>query len=419
MGAEHTVGAEDRLTTGEPHAQPDRPAPSCVQPCTYTFAVELRPPLEDHRIPQPSGYSRNVSGQPYSLRIYTHGGEIYGEESGWLEYGVLETMPGTKGSLFEFRRLIDAEQFSDRDSDISLINWPSADYRGRPLVDQTPENLAFCLQEAKRLSLGFLLWLQTDAPAQDAGTGFPNLKLRPDVMGSRDGLSKYPYIREARRIAALTTVLETDVAVAFQPGPTARHFEDTVGIGWYPIDIHPSCPGEAVVSTRTRPFQIPLGALIPARVANLIAANKNIGTTHITNGCFRLQPVEWNIGEAAGALASSAIRWDVRPGALRDDADKLRALQLDLIDSGVPLSWLVDVPVSDVFFSPVQRLVLAAGFRDQTDDLNFAPNDRLTDSSRRWLDSRLGKPSPTSDFAGSTAMTRGQYARQLMEDGHT
>ena len=35
-------------------------------------------------------------------------------------------------------------------------------------------------------------------------------------------------------------------------------------------------------------------------------ACKNIGTTHITNGCYRLHPVEWNIGEAAGALAAFA-----------------------------------------------------------------------------------------------------------------
>jgi hypothetical protein len=50
------------------------------------------------------------------------------------------------------------------------------------------------------------------------------------------------------------------------------------------------------VSCRTRPFQIPMGALILVRIRNLLAAAKNIGTTHITNG---LHPVEWNTGEAA------------------------------------------------------------------------------------------------------------------------
>ena len=39
----------------------------------------------------------------------------------------------------------------------------------------------------------------------------------------------------------------------------------------------------------------PLGA-----AENLLPACKNLGVTHITNGCYRLHPVEWNIGEAAG-----------------------------------------------------------------------------------------------------------------------
>lgn len=34
----------------------------------------------------------------------------------------------------------------------------------------------------------------------------------------------------------------------------------------------------------------------------LLPACKNIGTTHITNGCYRLHPVEWGIGEAAACL---------------------------------------------------------------------------------------------------------------------
>lgn len=35
--------------------------------------------------------------------------------------------------------------------------------------------------------------------------------------------------------------------------------------------------------------------------------NKNIGITHITNGCYRLHPVEWNIGEAAGYLFNGVL----------------------------------------------------------------------------------------------------------------
>ena len=105
-------------------------------------------------------------------------------------------------------------------------------------------------------------------------------------MGSADGLAKFPYIRECRRIKALRTIVEQDVSADFQPGPVAAHFADSIGVGWYPIDIHRAGPEDVGISCRTRPFQIPLGALIPIRIRNLIAAAKNIGTTHITNGCY-------------------------------------------------------------------------------------------------------------------------------------
>ena len=111
------------------------------------------------------------------------------------------------------------------------------------------------------------------------------------------------------------------MSAQFQKGPRAAHFEDSVGVGWYPIDIHRAGPEDVGISCRTRPFQIPLGALIPVRVRNLIAAAKNIGTTHITNGCFRLHPVEWNIGEAAGALAAFCLDRGKTAAAVHQDVE--------------------------------------------------------------------------------------------------
>ena len=40
--------------------------------------------------------------------------------------------------------------------------------------------------------------------------------MRPDVVGSEDGLAKYPYIRESRRIRAEFTVLEQHVSTEFR-----------------------------------------------------------------------------------------------------------------------------------------------------------------------------------------------------------
>jgi hypothetical protein len=173
-------------------------------------------------------------------------------------------------------------------------------------------------------------------------------------MGSPDGSRKHPYIRESRRIVALTTVREHDVSVHFQPGPRAAHCVDSVGVGWYPIDIHRAGEDDVGASCRTRPFQIPLGALVPVRMTNLIAAAKNIGTTHITNGCYRLHPVEWNIGEAAGALAAFALQHDTTPG--RGASQPARAVPAQPAREGLPLAWIVDVGVAHPV---VQRRAIA------------------------------------------------------------
>ena len=84
---------------------------------------------------------------------------------------------------------------------------------------------------------------------------------------------------------------------------------------------------------------MPLGALLPARMRNLLAGCKNIGSTHITNGAYRLHPVEWNIGEAAGALAAFCERHAVPPHAVRERAASLEAFQAVLRRLGVPLQW--------------------------------------------------------------------------------
>jgi hypothetical protein len=339
-GAEYSVGAEAIAETGEPHAQPFAPKPHCVQSFTYVFGLERRPRGEHHGIERPARYEFFRASQPYSLNIEVHGGEIYGEESGWLSYRVFETMPGTKGGLWTYRRLIDQTQFGSRfAADLSIFNWPGNDYRLASIIDRPAIEVASALQDAKRASLGFLYWVQTEAPAEGDRLGAPELKLRPDIMGTIDGLAKFPYIRESRRIKALHTVVEQDVSARLQKGPCAAHFEDSVGIGWYPIDIHRAGPEDVGISCRTRPFQIPLGALIPARIRNLIAAAKNIGTTHITNGCFRLHPVEWNIGEAAGALAAFCLDQDKPAAAVYHDAVSRSAFQRSLLCEGVPLAW--------------------------------------------------------------------------------
>ncbi|MBV9677650.1 MAG: FAD-dependent oxidoreductase [Acidobacteriaceae bacterium] len=120
---------------------------------------------------------------------------------------------------------------------------------------------------------------------------------------------------------------------------SAEAFADSVGVGCYRIDLHPSASGTNYIDISSLPFQIPLGALIPKRVENLLPACKNIGTTHITNGCYRLHPVEWNIGEAAGALAAYAIERKTSPRAIRNSKPLIEEFQRRLVQTGFELAW--------------------------------------------------------------------------------
>jgi FAD dependent oxidoreductase len=198
---------------------------------------------------------------------------------------------------------------------------------------------------AKQLSLSLPYWLQTEFPRPDGKLGYKGLRLRPDVVGTVDGLAKYPYIRESRRIRAEFTVVESHVGTDARrkalgrDDVTAERFDDSVGVGSYRIDLHPSSGGDNYIDVSSLPFQVPLGALIPRRVENLLPACKNLGVTHITNGCYRLHPVEWGIGEAAGALASFCLGRKTTPRAVRNTPALLKAFQAFLTGQGVEIDW--------------------------------------------------------------------------------
>ena len=119
----------------------------------------------------------------------------------------------------------------------------------------------------------------------------------------------------------------------------AKPFADSVGIGYYHLDLHPSTGGDNYIDMGSVPFQVPLGALIPERVENLIPGCKNIGTTHISNGCYRLHPVEWSIGEAAGALCAHALSSHSTPRQIRNTPQQLADFQQKLTGQGIELEW--------------------------------------------------------------------------------
>ncbi len=348
---EHVIGAESQKETGEPHA-PEQTDPLRQQAFTWCFAVDHLPG-EDHTIPRPAEYEfwrdyipHMEPAWPGPLLSWDMSHPITLEPR---RVSFDPTGPGSGLNLFIYRRIADPANFlsGTYPSGISLINWPQNDYWLGPLLGVDPTEAAQHLARGKELSLSLLYWMQTAAPRPDGGTGWPGLRLRSDLVGTSDGLAKAAYIREARRIRAEFTVLEQHVSTEYRIQETGRSkeevsaaaFADSVGVGAYRIDLHPSTAGNNYVDLSSLPFQIPLGALLPQRMENLLPAGKNLGVTHITNGCYRLHPVEWSIGEAAGWLVAESLRTKEPPRQIRKDPQRLAQFQQTLRSRGLELEW--------------------------------------------------------------------------------
>jgi len=345
-GAEFVAGSESRRETGEPHALPEGPDPLDQQAISWCFALDLAPE-QRNTIEKPASYDFWRTYQPPSWPGPLLGWrDVYPHTLAPRWRSLFHSEPSPDGrddcTLWSFRRILDAGLFQDGffPSDITLVNWPQIDYALGPIVGVSEAEKRRHLDGAAQLSLSFLYWMQPEAPREDGGIGYPELRLRGDVVDTDTGLAKHPYIREARRIRAESIVTEQQVCVEQRKGHGAERFDDSVGVGSYRIDLHPSTVGRTYVDLPTFPFEVPLGMLLPVRVENLLPACKNAGATHITNGCYRLHPVEWNIGEASGALGAFCLQRARQPRQVRADPALLGEFQSMLADRlGFVLHW--------------------------------------------------------------------------------
>ena len=228
------------------------------------------------------------------------------------------------------------------------------------------------------------------------------LKGLDSPMGTAHGLSKYPYIREGRRIIGRVypgyskgfTVTEIDISRADYRdehysnnlSPTTYRqlwtvldgieavnnkniniekirrrtrsmiYPDSVGIGHYALDFHPcmsESPAEKAGNTEREgerqgggqayPFQIPLRAMIPQEIDNLVVTGKSIATSHIAAAAYRVHSFEWSSGAAAGITALFALNKGILPYQLVDESflkeKELKVLKKMLDDSGNPTAF--------------------------------------------------------------------------------
>ncbi len=377
----YKIGSESKAQTDEPHA-PDKPDPNNLQDFTYPFAVELCPG-ENHTMGKPPLYDDLLQQGQFSF----DGFKMFAESSRDTPDGAQELLP-----FWTYRRLIDTTYFTDGTypHDIAMINWSGNDVRGKNIIDKPAQTQAEYLAFGKLVSFCFLYWLQTEAPRDDGGKGYPELKMRPDIMGTADGFSKHPYIRESRRAQTNYTIVEQDIASIFNERRRAKYFTDSAGIGLYPIDIHghEEIPGAGQAS---KPFQIPLASLIPQHFNKLLPACKNIGVTHITNGAYRLHPIEWAIGEAQGALSFYCLKHKISPEYVLGNINILRDFQRTLIETGAPIYWFNDVTPLHSAFAAAQYLAIADIMPGDDKHLHFYPDQLISTADAQ---SALAKLNP-------------------------
>jgi hypothetical protein len=228
-----------------------------------------------------------------------------------------------------------------------MINWPNC---GNDLymniIEMSQGERKKALEEAKLHSLRFIYYIQNEL-------GYKHLGIADDEFPTTDKLPFAPYHRESRRIAA-----ETMFSLPYVLAPYEQEmafYRTGIAVGDYTIDHHHkmnlSAPEIDFIKIRVPSYNIPLGSLIPKGSTHLIVAEKSIGVSNIVNGASRLQPVVLGIGQAAGALASTAI---LNKQNLQEVS--VRKVQQNLLDKNAYLMPFRDIPADHPHFESIQKI---------------------------------------------------------------
>lgn len=253
-----------------------------------------------------------------------------------------------------------------------LLNWPfrSNDYPTTRDIYEEPATRDSHFKKARQLTLDYVYYMQTVL-------GHPEWGIAPDEFPTPDALPFIPYVRESRRIKSIRLMVEKDVV---PPEGETRPplIKDSIAVGDYFLDHHHSQafqePGERLEENLpdNAPFQIPIGTLIPEGYMGFLAAEKNIGVSHIVNGCTRLQPCVMLTGQAVGALAALAIKADTDPEAV-----PVEQVQEILLQAGCQIYPYKDLYAEDPAFIPAQQLALR-GVTFREPDFSFQPDKSVT-----------------------------------------
>lgn len=244
-------------------------------------------------------------------------------------------------------------------------DYPTANWKRR---DQIAERY-------KWHALGYLYYIQTEL-------GLKQIGLAEDEYRDSGNVPPQLYVREARRIMGHVVMNQSDVWKARE-----RLRPDAIAIGDYPMDSHAVQPktdwsspdlgeGEFWLLRYTPWYQVPYGVLLPLRLRNVLVATA-VSATHVAYGTLRMEPIRMNMGQAAGAAAALALRYETEPRRIPS-----RLVQEVLLRHGVYLYWFPDVTAETRGFRAIQYL----GARGYFPEERFEPDSSLTrGEAARWL----------------------------------
>lgn len=398
----YRLGIDPRsaLNPSSPSAEGDA---YCTQGFTYTFAMQATENPQTHEMP--SFYPQYAPYYSYELERLADFNLVFTYRQIWSMKPDEPRSPNPRNNPIY-------------PGDISMQNWTwGNDYRPGTNVDnliysrdqlQRSGQLqpggwmgglrAEALRKGEENSLGYFYWLVEGTTDSQLGDGVkdkhPNYRFLSGFdspMGTAHGLSKYPYIREGRRIIGRPdkthpegfTISEVDItrkdfnddfyrenlsekeyryargaiagleapalalgqvsAADIQSRSRSTMYPDSVGIGHYAIDFHPCMNTTPAYSSGTAeregvrqgqgaayPFQIPLRAMIPQKIDNLLVSGKSIAVSYIAAAAYRVHSFEWSVGAAAGLTADFALENGVFPYQLVDEMPS-KEPQLELL----------------------------------------------------------------------------------------
>ncbi len=373
----------DARSYRNPSSSSETDNPYCVQGLTYPFAMEATKDAQPATPP----------------KFYAQYAQSYSMNS--------EYYANTPELVFSYRRIKSApgEGFrSIAPGDISMQNWnwgndyaPGTDADNYILSRNQLKNSGQLepggwmgglrvsgLRGGEEQAIGFFHWLQsgTSDAKKLPRKPIPNVRYLTGMdspMGTQHGLSKYPYLRESRRIIGRpaygyedgfmmdeVTVSRRDFSADYYQTLDPKTFRnlaisiaglrtidvitdrlapkdiktlgrshfypDSIGIGHYPLDFHPCMvasppekpgnqerPGERQGAYETFPFQIPLRSMIPQKIDNLLVTGKSLAMSHIVSSAYRVQAIEWSTGAAAGTTSGFALEMGLLPFQLVDN----------------------------------------------------------------------------------------------------